>query len=679
MALMGGSSKGYGHSNSSGNRGRAYGMLLLLAFGAAVFGVMLLHKLRERRVFDLLLKDKDRELLSLQFLLQKERVTTKEVKRKMEEVKTKINSLRTQKTQLNNRIADMQSMTSSLKQEHRALESALEKMQNENNILREKDISSAKENPEIVALKELLKQKEAEIKEMKDRLETPTKIWSVSADDPSNPPVNLTTTGTTVEENENEVGKSKKANFTAEYQQLQELNVKDGQNSTSRHEAENGTGIEGKNQTVIPREEQLQTWDNNPVGENTTQRGASMQDSTQRGDNGENNADDHQGEGQIGDGGSEKPEVPQEDRDPKGRNQSNGNERNMDEKSHDDELLKTGDAEVIDEDHGAIRNGEILKLKSPAEVIDEDHGAIRNGEIQKPKNPQDSDGRELGMNSKGEIKLEVHSDVSQIDLTSRTRGRSRSKKGQRRRRMISGERELEKSGNSKEALGDEHDQENAVMREGQGEGHSEMHDKSKNEVLGITTNTDNQVVSSEDGEGAVSNTRRLEMPMHYGDVEGLVGKHGLRESSDSELLKSHNLQHDEDSESTYTANRVGKEQEISHLKLQDSEDGDGLTIEQKLDVERLQEDQEAIEQKLDGGRLQEEQEARAVEKLVDRDTTGKGKGKDANRNEEAENMEVDGAGEQTTETEDDIPGILDLELDDIEQHRGEGNTEDEEF
>nr|DAD23031.1 TPA_asm: hypothetical protein HUJ06_024494 [Nelumbo nucifera] len=56
-----------GNGNS---RGRPYAMMLILAFGAAMLGVMLLHKLRERRVFNLLVQDKDRQIMSLELLLQ---------------------------------------------------------------------------------------------------------------------------------------------------------------------------------------------------------------------------------------------------------------------------------------------------------------------------------------------------------------------------------------------------------------------------------------------------------------------------------------------------------------------------------------------------------------------------------------------------------------------------------
>lgn len=68
---MGGYYKGNGGNNGGGgNRGRPYALMLLIAFGAALVGVMVLHKLRERRIFSLLLKEKDHQLLSLQLLLQ---------------------------------------------------------------------------------------------------------------------------------------------------------------------------------------------------------------------------------------------------------------------------------------------------------------------------------------------------------------------------------------------------------------------------------------------------------------------------------------------------------------------------------------------------------------------------------------------------------------------------------
>lgn len=61
--------KGNG-SNGGGTRGRSYGLMLMLAFGAALLGVMILHKLRERRIYNLLVKERDNELISLHLLLQ---------------------------------------------------------------------------------------------------------------------------------------------------------------------------------------------------------------------------------------------------------------------------------------------------------------------------------------------------------------------------------------------------------------------------------------------------------------------------------------------------------------------------------------------------------------------------------------------------------------------------------
>ena len=130
--------------------------------------------------------------LSLAFCLQKERDHSKEMKRKNEEMTAKIYSLRTQKMELDRRILEKQSSIDSLKDEQRAVESALEEKQKEIKMLREKEIDPGKENPQVMALMESLKQKEDEIKDLKHRIEHPVKVWSVSTDDPSSPPVNLT-------------------------------------------------------------------------------------------------------------------------------------------------------------------------------------------------------------------------------------------------------------------------------------------------------------------------------------------------------------------------------------------------------------------------------------------------------------------------------------------------------
>ncbi|XP_021298825.1 uncharacterized protein LOC110427598 [Herrania umbratica] len=200
MAMGGVSHKRNGNSN----RGRPYGLMLLVAFGAALLGVMVLHKLRERRIFNLLVEDKNRQLISLQLLLQKEREYTKEMKREAEETKAKIYFLRNQKMELDHRLLEMQSAIDSLKDEQKTMESALEEKQNEIIVLQEKHVDSGKENPQVLALTATLEQKEAEIEVLKHRLKSPVRVWSVSTDDKSNLPVNVTVTGSMEEKEKTE-------------------------------------------------------------------------------------------------------------------------------------------------------------------------------------------------------------------------------------------------------------------------------------------------------------------------------------------------------------------------------------------------------------------------------------------------------------------------------------------
>ncbi|XP_062106258.1 uncharacterized protein LOC133817696 [Humulus lupulus] len=200
MAVGGSYSKGNGYGNSSGNSnsnrggsGRPYGLMLLIAFGAALLGVMILHKLRERRIFNLLVDDKDRDIFSLQLLLQKERDYTKEAKMKNEELKAKIYSLRIQKMEIDRRLVEMQSTIESLKDEGKTMEVAIEEKQNEIKVLRlQQETANEKENSQVMALTVTLKQKDVEIEDLKRRLQYPEKVWSVSTDDSSKQSVNLT-------------------------------------------------------------------------------------------------------------------------------------------------------------------------------------------------------------------------------------------------------------------------------------------------------------------------------------------------------------------------------------------------------------------------------------------------------------------------------------------------------
>ncbi|KAK1393294.1 hypothetical protein POM88_012350 [Heracleum sosnowskyi] len=192
---VGGGLKGHSTQNSSGSgrAGRPYGWMLLLfiAFGALLFGVIALHKLRERRVFDLVIKDKDLQLHSLHSHLQKERDFAKEAKRKSDELKSELKTLRNQKSELSGKISQMQSTISSLKEEHKAIESALEEKQNEIDLMKKRE-KLVNEQNRRGSLAKVLSLKEAEFEDLKRNLELPVRNWDINFKYP-NSAVNLTT------------------------------------------------------------------------------------------------------------------------------------------------------------------------------------------------------------------------------------------------------------------------------------------------------------------------------------------------------------------------------------------------------------------------------------------------------------------------------------------------------
>lgn len=95
--------------------------------------------------------------------------------------------------ELHSRIMEMRSRMASLEDQKKTLERAFDEKQNEIKMLKEREADSIKESPELISLKEVLKQREAEIEDLKQHLQSPpVNVWSVSADDLSNPHVNST-------------------------------------------------------------------------------------------------------------------------------------------------------------------------------------------------------------------------------------------------------------------------------------------------------------------------------------------------------------------------------------------------------------------------------------------------------------------------------------------------------
>ncbi|KAJ8561112.1 hypothetical protein K7X08_027302 [Anisodus acutangulus] len=250
----GGSVKGHMQSQNNGSRGRTYAVLVLLAFGVAIFGVMILHKLRERRIFNLHVKDKETELIDLKLLLQKERERLKEAKRKGDEMKSKMQRLRTQKRDLESSSMEMKSTISSLKDEQRIIEVALEEKQDEIKMLREKLTEKNQEDFQAKLLSESLQQKDAET-------DLSVKIWSVSADDPSNPRINFTTKAA-----------GRKEETGGEAEELQE--------SLERNDQKNSTeNIHGKaDESVLKRDEATRQGEKRNTGEQESQESRTAQE-----------------------------------------------------------------------------------------------------------------------------------------------------------------------------------------------------------------------------------------------------------------------------------------------------------------------------------------------------------------------------------------------------------------
>ncbi|XP_021717402.1 glutamic acid-rich protein-like isoform X2 [Chenopodium quinoa] len=172
---MGSSFKNINNHNhnqrGSSSISKPYALILLLAFGAAILGVMVLHKIREKHIFTHLVKEKDHELLTLHLLFQREKEFNQEARKKIEEMNSKAYSLRTQKLELDRRLSEMESMISSLRDERKVIELTLEEKKNKIQILTEGKNSSSEDPPQVTVLKDMLKMKDAEIEDLKFQLE----------------------------------------------------------------------------------------------------------------------------------------------------------------------------------------------------------------------------------------------------------------------------------------------------------------------------------------------------------------------------------------------------------------------------------------------------------------------------------------------------------------------------
>ncbi|XP_071679489.1 uncharacterized protein [Lolium perenne] len=176
--------KGYGMASSAAKR-LPYLLLLLVFLTAAGLSVVVMHKVREQRVFAVLIQERDGKVISLRALLQKEKAYSKETKRKVEEMKATISSLRTQKTDLKTKLKGLEATATNLKTTQKELESSLKEKDSRisqmeetasdlHNIrikLLEEKATAESNHDQMAALMEILQRKEAELEEIKTRFQ----------------------------------------------------------------------------------------------------------------------------------------------------------------------------------------------------------------------------------------------------------------------------------------------------------------------------------------------------------------------------------------------------------------------------------------------------------------------------------------------------------------------------
>ncbi|RRT78976.1 hypothetical protein B296_00003395 [Ensete ventricosum] len=147
------------------NRKKSYGLLLLLALGAALLSVVVLQKLRERHVLGLLLQDRERELLAFELLLQKERESTKEMKSRLYDLRNKTISLSQEKAELYNKLTETEMMFAELKRTKKEMEATLEDKENQIIQITKQAAASVVADRKASDLTEILKKKEDEIED----------------------------------------------------------------------------------------------------------------------------------------------------------------------------------------------------------------------------------------------------------------------------------------------------------------------------------------------------------------------------------------------------------------------------------------------------------------------------------------------------------------------------------
>lgn len=128
------------------------------------------HKIRDGRLSNDIISEKIAEIESLREQLQKERTTSDEVQRKLEELRKHTDMLRSEKLKWTNQLNELEIVKKSCEERQIRLQTFLQSKEDQINELKKQEKEVIEKKAEVQTLTELLDKKESEIKEIKARL-----------------------------------------------------------------------------------------------------------------------------------------------------------------------------------------------------------------------------------------------------------------------------------------------------------------------------------------------------------------------------------------------------------------------------------------------------------------------------------------------------------------------------
>lgn len=128
------------------------------------------HKIRDERLSNDIISEKNAEIERLQEQLQKERVTLDDVHGKLEELHKYTDMLRSEKVKLTNQVNKLEIVKNAFEERQTRLQSILQNKEDQINQLKNQEREFSENKAKRQALTELLDKKENEIKEIKAHL-----------------------------------------------------------------------------------------------------------------------------------------------------------------------------------------------------------------------------------------------------------------------------------------------------------------------------------------------------------------------------------------------------------------------------------------------------------------------------------------------------------------------------